>query len=296
MDISVVIVTTNSAQHIANCLRSIREKTSGVDYEVIVADNGSTDGTIDIIKNDFPWVTLVENGKNLGFGTANNRAAAKATGEYVFICNDDTVLTENSLQIVVEKMRSDLSIGCLGYHLTNPDGSHQDSIRRYPRFLDQAIILTKLHNLMPKLPAVQRYWATDIDYTVEQEVDQVMGACMVMPRTVFEKAGGFDERFFVWFEEVDLQKRVVEEQGRRIVYSPITEMIHVKGATFGRILSATNQKRFNKSMRQYFYKHHNPLSATALVLLQPYALFLAYLIQFIKKRGMKIDKYKHAQG
>ena len=296
MDISVVIVTTNSAQHIANCLRSIREKTNGVDYEVIVADNGSTDGTIDIIKKEFPWVTLVENGKNLGFGTANNRGAEKATGEFLFILNDDTVLTENSFEIVVEKMRSDNSIGCFGYHLVNPDGSHQDSIRRFPRFIDQAIILTKLHNLLPKLRPVQRYWATDIDYTQEQEVDQVMGACMVMPRYVFERAGGFDERFFVWFEEVDLQKRILEEQNKRVVYSPLTEMIHVKGATFGRILSVVNQKRFNRSMRQYFYKHHNPIVATALVLLQPYALLLAYMIQAVKKRGMRLDKYKHAQG
>lgn len=296
MDISVVIVTTNSEPHIAACLQSIQEKTEGVEYEVFVADNGSTDRTVEIIESQFPWVNLVKNGRNLGFGTANNRGAQKATGEFVFILNDDTVLTQNSLKAIVDKMRSDKTIGCLGHHLVNPDGSHQDSIRRYPRFIDQAIILTKLHNLLPSLKPVQRYWATDIDYTVEQDVDQVMGACMVIPRSVFEKAGGFDEQFFVWFEEVDLQKRIVEEQGLRIVYTPNIEMIHMKGATFGRILSLTNQKRFNRSMRQYFFKHFGLFPTVFLVALQPYALCLAWVIQLIKKAGLRIDKYKHAQG
>lgn len=296
MDISVVIVTTNSAQHIGNCLRSIAEHTSGVKYEVIVADNGSTDGTVECIKNDYPWVTLVENGANLGFGTANNRGAAKATGDLLFILNDDTILTENSLKKVVEKMRSDSSIGVLGYHLTNPDGSHQDSVRRYPFFWDQFIILTKLHNLFPHLRPIKRYLAQDIDYGREQEVDQVMGACMVMPRTVFEHANGFDERFFVWFEEVDLQKRIKEQQDLRIVYSPVTEMIHVKGATFGRILSLTNQRRFNKSMRQYFFKHYGFFPTCFLVAAQPWSLALAWVVQILKKIGVGIDKYKYAQG
>lgn len=296
MDISVVIVTTNSIAHIGNCLESILKHSAGLIYEVIVSDNGSTDGTPEYIESNFPWVKLVKNGKNLGFGTANNRGAALASGEFIFILNDDTVLTENSLQKVVEKMRSDRSIGVLGYHLVNPDGSHQDSIRRYPYFWDQWIILTKLHNLFPNLRPLRRYLAQDIDYSKEQEVDQVMGACMVMPRSVFEKADGFDERFFVWFEEVDLQKRVKDGQGLRIVYSPLTEMIHVKGATFGRILSLTNQRRFNRSMRQYFFKHYGLFPTVFLVVLQPWSLFLALVIQTLKKIGLRIDKYKYAQG
>lgn len=296
MDISVVIVTTNSESHIAACLDSIQKHIQEVDYEVIVSDNGSTDNTRDIITKQFPWVTLVENGKNLGFGTANNRGAEHATGEYIFIQNDDTVLTGNSYKQIVDYMRANPNVGCLGHHLINPDGSHQDSIRRYPTALDQAIILSKIHNLFPKLSVLQRYWAQDIDYRVEQPVDQVMGACMIMPRSVYEKAGGFDEQFFVWFEEVDLQKRIKEEQQLDIIYTPAIEMIHMKGATFGRILSVTNQKRFNRSMRQYFFKHFGLWPTALLVALQPYAVLLAIVIQIIKNAGLKIDRYKHAQG
>lgn len=296
MQVSIITVSTNSKEHIRHCLTSIREKTSGVEYEVIVVDNASTDGTPEMVKKEFPWVTLVQNPRNLGFGTANNRGAAVATGEVLCFYNDDTIQTQNTVKAVYEKMHSDSSIGVLGFHITFTDGRHQDSVRRYPTWRDQAVILTKLHNFFPRLPSIQRYLAQDMDYTKEQDVEQLMGACMVIRADVFNRIGGFDENFFVWFEEVDLEKRIKEQLGLRVVYWPGVEMIHVKGATFGKVLSLQGQRWFNDSMRQYFRKHHGTVQTLLLASLQPLSILLAACVQVARSRGVNVKQLKHGQN
>jgi GT2 family glycosyltransferase len=296
MQISVITVSTNSKEHIRNCLTSLRQQTHDVEYEVIVVDNASTDGTPEMVKTEFPWVKLVENPRNLGFGTANNRGAAIATGEILCFYNDDTIQTQNTLKAVYDKMRSDHTLGVLGFHLTFTDGKHQDSIRRYPTWRDQAVILTKLHNFFPNVPSIRRYLAQDIDYTKEQEVDQLMGACMVIRADVFRAVKGFDEEFFVWFEEIDLEKRIKEQLGLRIVYWPGAEMVHVKGATFGKAMSVQAQEWFNDSMRHYFRKHHGVFQAWFLSALQPLSLLLSAFIQWTRNRGVDVKKMKHGQN
>lgn len=296
MQISVITVSTNSKEHIRNCLTSLKRQVSDVEFEVIVVDNASTDGTPEMVKTQFPWVKLVENQRNLGFGTANNRGAAVATGEVLCFYNDDTIQTQDTLTAVYNKMMTDPTIGVLGFHLTFPDGSHQDSVRRYPTWRDQAVILTKLHNFFPGFKSIKRYLAQDMDYTHEQEVEQLMGACMVIRADVFKKVGGFDEEFFVWFEEIDLEQRIHEELGLRVVYSPLAEMIHVKGATFGKVMSVQGQEWFNDSMRHYFWKHHGFLQTAFLTALQPLSLLLAVIVQRVKSRGVDVKKLKHGQN
>ncbi len=296
MQISVITVSTNSKEHIRHCLESLRAKTSGVEYEVIVVDNASMDGTPEMVKTEFPWAKLIENQRNLGFGAANNRGAAIARGEVLCFFNDDTIQTQNTLKAVYDKMMGDPTIGVLGFHLTFSDGSHQDSVRRYPTWRDQAVILTKLHNFFPGLPSIKRYLAKDMEYATEQDVDQLMGACMVIRADVFRKSGGFDEKFFVWFEEVDLEKRIREQQGLRVVYSPLTEMIHVKGATFGKVMSLTGQKWFNQSMRRYFWKHHGFVQTAFLTVLQPLSILLATIVHIVRARGVHVEKLKHGQN
>lgn len=291
MKVSVIIVTWNSSAHIAPCLASIKEKTTGIDYEVIVVDNASTDGTADLIEKDFPWVHLISNTTNDGFGRANNLGAREATGELLFFLNDDTVLTENSIQIMSEKMSD--SIGVLGCHLTFTDGSHQDSVRRDPQFKDQFVILTKLHNFFPRM--IEHYLATETDYTKEQDVEQLMGACMMMRRSEFKKHNGFDPRFFIWFEEVDLIKRI-RESGKRIVYTPATQLIHLKGQSFGKVISVKKQRMFQKSQRQYFFKHHGILKTAALISVHPLGLLLSCMVQTFDKLGGDSKKLKHGQS
>lgn len=295
MHLSIIIVTWNAKQYLQHCLSSINKFTRDLAYEIIVVDNGSEDGSIQMVKDSYPGVKLIENSKNLGFAAANNIGAAQAQGEILCFLNDDIELTENSLKIGFDEVTADNSIGVLGYHLKFPDGSHQDSVRRYPKLIDQIMVLTKLHNFFSKSKIVSYYLCKDFDYTRRQEVEQVMGACMFIPRIVFNKVGGFDERYFVWFEEVDLQKEIKKRLGLKTVYTPATEMIHVKGATFGKIVSVTNQRRLNSSMRKYFLKHHGFMQYIVIVAFQPLSMVLAGLIHIYKKLGGDIAKYKDEQ-
>ncbi len=296
MQMSVIIVSWNVRDHLRRCLASIQETTQDLEYEVIVVDNDSDDQSVEMIQEEFPEVTIIASNTNLGFGTANNRGAEIATGDVFFILNDDTVLQENSLKKVYDKMISEKEIGVLGYHLVHPDGSHQDSVRAYPRVFDQLLLLTKLHNIFPNIAPMKRYFARDFDYTKEQDVDQVMGACMVIRRDIFQKAGGFDENFFVWFEEVDLQKRIQDEQNLRIVYSPFTEMIHVKGASFSQWMSMKSQRIYNASMRYYFWKHYGFVRTIPILIMQPVSLFLAFGVDLFRLIGGNIQKIKHGQS
>ncbi|PIW36944.1 MAG: hypothetical protein COW24_02710 [Candidatus Kerfeldbacteria bacterium CG15_BIG_FIL_POST_REV_8_21_14_020_45_12] len=296
MQLSVIIVSWNVRDHLRRCLQSIKDNTNNLEYEVIVVDNASHDGSIEMVASEFPEVKLIASNVNLGFGTANNRGVEIATGEVVFILNDDTVLTENSLRYVYDRVMGDKTIGVLGYHLFNADGSHQDSVRRYPRLSDQLLMLTKVHNLWSNLKPVKRYLAQDFDYSSEQEVDQLMGACMVMRRDVYNQAGGFDENFFVWFEEVDLEKRIHDEQNLRVVYTPETSMIHVKGASFKQWMSLKSQRMFNKSMRTYFLKHYGLMRSIPILLMQPVSLVLAGLVGVFRRLGGNIQRFKNGQS
>jgi GT2 family glycosyltransferase len=213
----------------------------------------------------------------------------------LFFFNDDTVLTENSVSIAYEYMKEHQDVGCLGFRLTFPDGSHQDSVRAYPQVADQVLTLLKFHHAFPHAQALRRYLMTGFDYTKEQEVDQVMGACMIIPKKVFERVHGFDEHFFLWFEEVDLQKRIHEELGLKIMYAPVTSMIHVKGATFGKNLSLRNQRYFNDSVRTYFQKHESERDARIIAFSTYPAIALARIVQFLDAHGASLRKKKNKQ-
>ncbi|OGY85932.1 MAG: hypothetical protein A2233_00350 [Candidatus Kerfeldbacteria bacterium RIFOXYA2_FULL_38_24] len=296
MNISVIIVSWNAKEHLRRCLNSIKQHTKQLSYEVIVVDNSSQDDSAHMVAQEFPEVKLVASKVNLGFGKANNRGAELATGEVLFFCNDDIVLQENSLALAYEKLTQDKSLGVLGFHLLFPDKTHQDSVRRFPNLKDQLIILTKLHNFFPNLTAIKKYLAQGFDYQKEQEVEQLMGACLFIRQDVFKKAQGFDEHFFCWFEEIDLEKRIKEQQKLRLVYSPASALIHVKGVSFNQIMSVKLQRILNQSMRYYFLKHHGLLAAVLITILQPLSIILSLLVQGLKKLGTDVKKMKHGQN
>lgn len=279
MDCSVIIVSWNAREYLRRCLQSIRIHTSDILYEVIVIDNGSHDGTPEMVRTEFPWVQLLPNSVNTGFARANNRGAEIATGKNFCFLNDDTELQENSLQMLVHRVQEDPSIGVLGCHLLYGDGRHQDSVRRFPTIADQWRILLKLHHLFPKSSAIKKYLACDMDYQKEQDVEQVMGACMVMRRDVFFAEQGFDERFFLWFEEVDLQYRIWQKQKLRIVYTPITSIIHHCSVSFAQQLPLWKQSVLIKSMRTYFRLHGRLRDRGWCTILYPVSMFLAGLYE-----------------
>ncbi len=284
MDLSIIIVSWNNREILGECLKSIYQYTQNLDFEVLVSDNGSTDGTLELIKEDFPQVKFIANNNNLGFARANNLAYHQATGRYILFLNDDTEIKSNIFKTLVDQYP--FPAGLLGCRLLNLDGSLQKSVRHFPTLKDQLIILTKTHNFFPGL--IKKYLAQDFDYSKTQEVDQVMGAFMLSPKKILDQVGIFDEKFFCWFEEVDLQKRI-KQAGYPIIYTPLVQCYHAKGASFGKILPVANQKILNASLRHYFHKHHPYWQYLLIVLAQPLSLFLAWLIQTFK---INVRKYK----
>lgn len=284
MDLSIIIVNWNVKDLLKKCLESIYRETKGASFEIFVVDNASTDGSVEMVKQNFSQVKLTVNNKNLGFATANNQAIKISRGKYVLLLNPDTELIEDAFSIMIRRMDKHEEIGVLGPELLNSDRSLQPSVRRFPTLLSQSLILLKMHRLLPNLKTFRKYFARDFDYSREQNVDQVMGACFMIRREALEKVGGLDENFYIWFEEVDYCKRI-KDAGFSVVYTPKTKLIHLGGESFVKQLSLDKQKMFNKSSRYYFRKHHGILSWLWLWLINPKSLFLAWLVEKIKNSG-----------
>lgn len=260
MIISVIIVSWNVRELLKKCLESVFRFSQNTNFEIIVVDNASSDGTVEMLRQNFPQVTLITNAKNCGFAAANNQGIRQAKGRCVLLLNPDTEFIEDTLAKVVAKMESDPPIGVLGCQLLNRDGSIQPSVRRFPTVWSQLVILTKLHHVWPTL--LDNYLARDFDYPPPLpllgeeginvvEVGQVMGAFFCVRREVFDKIGLLDEGYFIWFEEVDFCRRA-KKAGYKVVYWPGTRVIHHGAQSFKRQMTIKKQWWFFKSALRYF--------------------------------------------
>jgi len=279
MDLSIIIVSWNVSNLLKKCINSIYKRTQGISFEVFVIDNASADNTVQIIRKNFSQVKLIINQENKGFAGANNQGIKGAEGDYVLLLNPDTELKEDSFTKMVKFMKDNPKCGIAGCHLLNPDGSHQDSVRRFPKFLDQALILLKLHHIFPQFAPFQHYLCKDFDYKQEQQVDQVMGAFFMIRRKVIEQIGLLDEKFFIWFEEVDYCQRA-KAAGWQVIYTPLTSIIHHFGQSFKQVMTIKKQKIWNRSLRYYFFKHYGFWKYAVIALLSWISLGLVYLLNF----------------
>jgi GT2 family glycosyltransferase len=259
MKLSIVIICWNDWKVIENCLRSIFESTHSIEYEVIVSDNGSTDGSVKEIRELFPIVNVVENCANLGFGKGNNAGIREARGEYVLILNPDTIIHDGSLDRWIEFADRHPEAGAFGCRVHNPDGTYQRSGRPFPtisRYLVAALGLRFLGHLKrPVLLDEYEGWSGD----TEREVDWQSGCCLMLRGDLLQKLGGFDEQFFYQFEEVDLCKRVWSE-GYRIRFTPEVSITHLGGQSVGRFPVRFALEVYRNGYR-YFYKHYGSKGA-----------------------------------
>jgi N-acetylglucosaminyl-diphospho-decaprenol L-rhamnosyltransferase len=254
LDLSVVIVSYRCLGLLRRCLATVRSGMAPLTGEVIVVDNHSQDGTIEMVRAEFPWVTLLASTQNLGFAAGNNLGLGQARGEYLALLNPDTECHEGSLARLVEVLRGDAGLGMAAPRLLNPDGTLQPSIRRLPTFGVALLVLAKVYRLVRHFPAVRRYDAAAFDYDCAQDVEQPMGACMVLPRRVLDQVGALDERFWMWFEEVDLCRRVLGA-GWRIRYVPDARVVHALGVSSKQLKMLLRHQRYADSMLKYFAKH-----------------------------------------
>lgn len=251
--LSIVIICWNDWKVIENCLASIFKGTKETEFEVIVSDNGSTDGSVEKIRAQFPRVRIVENRANLGFSKGNNTGIREATGDYILILNPDTIVHDGSLDRWIKFADRHPEAGAFGCKVLNPDGSFQGTARPFPTVRRALISAFNLRFL----GYLGRYFLSDkyVGWTgdVEREIDWQSGCCVLLRGDLLKQLGGFDEQFFYHYEEVDLCHRVWGS-GKRIRYTPEATITHLGGQSVGRF-PIRFALETNRNCYRYFYKH-----------------------------------------
>ncbi len=289
--LSIIIVSYKCASLLRACLRTVREGAAPCPADVIVVDNHSGDDTVDMVRTEFPWVDLVASPRNLGFAAGNNLGLARAAGDVVVFLNPDTECAPGALATAAAVL-DDATIGMSAPMLRNPDGSLQPSVRRLPTLGVSLLVVMKLHRLCRWLPAVRRYDCAGFDYESAQDVEQPMGACLLVPRRVIDRVGGFDERFWMWFEEVDLCRRV-REAGYRIRYVPDARVVHALGVSSIQLHNVFRQARYADSLVRYFAKHDGRVSALLLRAASLVGLGLSWVVQaLLRLRDRSASRYR----
>jgi GT2 family glycosyltransferase len=253
MKVSIVIVSWNVKAFLSDCIDSIHGFPTKHSVEIIVVDNASSDGTVDHLRSRYPDVRLVENLENAGFARANNQGAAIATGEYLYILNPDTLFLEESLDELVDFMDRNPDIAMCGPRVLNDDGSLQRSVRRFPTWKAAFCRYSVLKYFGIFRAELEHWRCRDFNYDRQQDAEQLIGAAMLVRREVFERFGGFDERFFMYYEEVDLCYRI-KTGGLRVVYYPGAALIHLGGKSSDQV-PAKKQFMILQSLLGYLRKH-----------------------------------------
>ncbi len=266
-DISVVIVSYNTRELLRECLGTVAREAEGTSHEIIVVDNGSRDGSPDMVLNDFRQVNLIRSDINLGFAGANNRGFAQAHGRYVVLLNSDAFLRPGALRLSLRHMDAHPAVGLGGGRLVGRDDSWQPSARMFPSLFNDLLMLSGLAARYPNsrlFGRADRTWADPLEAAA---VDWLPGAYVIVRREVLERVRYFDERFFLYYEEVDLCRRI-KAAGYAIWYWPDIVTVHLGGESSKTInhlqMSGAGSQLTLWRMRSellYYRKHHHAWGA-----------------------------------
>lgn len=224
--LSIVIVHYKTRDLTLQCLRSIREFSPHVPHEILLIDNGSQDGIGAVVAEKFPEVRLIETGRNDGFSQANNLGIVNAHGQYILLLNSDTKIIEPVFDRLVQYMDSRPEVGCIGPQHVGGDGRHQVSYGKFPDLFSE--VLRKIVDYRISLNDLNiRGYLIEL-CSMEQEVDWLSGSCLLLRRDALVQAGLLDEAFFMYFEDMDLCKRI-HDRGWKIVFCPMSKILHYSG-------------------------------------------------------------------
>jgi GT2 family glycosyltransferase len=260
---AVAIVTYNCASQIRDCLASLapdRER-----WQVAVADNGSSDGTPDMIRREFPWVRVVPGTSNIGFAWGCNAAAAATDAPWVLFLNPDTVVPRGALDLLLERTVSRGAVAAAP-QLVGSDGKYQahSADRRLPSFGFLLLETLLVHRLWPGNPWRRRANLAGFDPRTARSVEQPIGAGLFVRRDVFDQLGGFDERFQpIWFEDVDLCRRLIDS-GHHIAYVGDVAVTHIGQHSLSYFPTTTVLARWNANLVRYARKHFTRAQAEAI--------------------------------
>ena len=258
--LSIIIVNWNVRDLLRECLRSLDAGRGALALEVIVVDSASADGSVEMVGAEFPWVRLIACDDNVGFPRGNNLGLAEARGDYLLLLNPDTVVLGDALTVMRAYLAAHPAAGAVGPQLLNSDGTVQSSRRRFPTLATGFFESTWLQGLAPGV--LRRYYALDLPDDTTAEVDWLVGACIMVPRAVYERIGGLDEGYYMYSEELDWCRRIVAA-GRHVVYHPAARVIHHVGQSSDQAVTARHIN-FQRAKLRYYRKYHGRAAAGAL--------------------------------
>jgi GT2 family glycosyltransferase len=283
-DLSVSIVSYRTPRLLRWCLAALDEERRSLCLDATVVDNASNDGSAELVRSEFGWVRLISNSHNAGFAAAHNQALRQARGRYWLVLNSDAAPVAGALRTLVDFMDANPNVAVAGPQLRFPNGGVQSSRRRFPTPATLFVEGTQLQRLFPNHTLITRYSVQDRSDDVQQDVDWLVGACLCVRAAAARNVGLFDERFFMYSEELDWCRRF-RAAGWRVSYVPSAVAVHLEGGSSRADLVARDQ-RFQASKLAYAAKWHGPALEMAL---------RAYLVAEYVVRGAE-ESLKMALG
>jgi len=247
MDVSIIIVNYNTQNLLRNCLNSIFEKTAGIKFEIIVVDNNSSDNSVNMLEEEFGRVKLVKSSENLGFGRGNNLGLEQAQGKYILFLNSDCELINNAIKIMFDFMEKNQNCGACGGNLFDENKNYNMAAGNQGYLKDKIITSTLLKLIFRKRYNEIRYFEENFDRTKIAEVGFIIGADLMIKKSVLDQIGSFDQRFFFYFEEVELQHRILKA-GYKIFFIPQAEIYHFEGKS-----SDNSTRKLIRQRSEYLY-------------------------------------------
>ena len=261
VDVSVIVVNWNTRELLRACLASAFDESPSITMEMIVVDNASTDGSVEMVEGTFPRAVLIANAENRGFAAANNQGLAIAKGRYVLLLNSDTVVLDRAIEKTITFADQHLDTAVTGCRVLNPDLTLQNTCFMFPSLLNGFLYATYLYKLFPRSRFFGReqmtWWLRDDT----REVDVVTGCYMLVSKQAIEDVGPLDDRFFMYFEETDWCYRF-KAKGWKNRFTPDAQIIHIGGASAPKV-GPRRACVVNDSFRHYMFKHWSPSRAYA---------------------------------
>ncbi len=285
--VSVLIVSYNVKQYLIHCIDSIKKSDYTGQIEIIVVDNNSFDGSLDAIKSKIKDVICIQNDINIGFGKAVNQAAKVATGKYFLILNPDTIIEESTLSTFVNYLDENSTVGLVGPKIVNSDGSLQKGSKRsFPTIGVAVPKLMGLDKIFPKSKWAGRYNLNYLNPDETHKVDAISGSCMFIRSDLFNKIGGFDERFFMFGEDLDLCYQVYQQEFD-VYYLPKTQIMHYQGES---VKSAPydSLNAFYQAMILFSEKHFSKSRNILTKLVIKSGIFARKLVSIINEKRSQI--------
>ena len=253
MQLSIIILNYNVRYFLEHCIKSVQKAIENLDAEIIVVDNNSPDDSCEMVKKLFPNVILIENKENLGFPKGNNIGVAQAKGKYICILNPDTVVAEDTFTKILNTKNWQQNTGIIGCKLVDGTGNFlPESKRGIPTPWVAFGKTFGLYKIFPKVKTFQKYYAEHLSENTSGKVDILVGAFMVMKRETYQQLDGFDERYFMYGEDIDLSYSALK-LGLQNYYFAETSVIHYKGEST--VKDEKYRKRFQQGMELFYAKH-----------------------------------------